>query len=309
MFNIFKRRKKDKPSVGKIQKDEYAEPTKQVKTEKDDAKLSFDIKIPAGNFTVTAKTTSDKDKSFDNYTNSYPKNDDSKSLKQSSFEEKSLEEKAIDMIKHSALNKYYVLLENSVGNKTSKELADGIDKKIMQLLDNCGILVDGQEDTATKIAYAQKMFDYIVNNIKYDDVLTKFMRIANEKIYHENINKEILKEMYYELCNYSGTCLSDSCILAYVFEKIGLNASVIGLGNHAMVEVDFGDIKLYCDSVYERDIVNSLDKNAIAQGKGKGSGFMKDSSLMTERGYHKEFNFPKISTLLLANRINEEFER
>ena len=76
-----------------------------------------------------------------------------------------------------------------------------------------------------------------------------------------------------------------------------------------MVEVDFGDKKLYCDSVYERDIVDGLDKNAIAQGKGKGSGFMKDSSLMTERGYHKEFNFPKISTLLLANRIDEEFER
>ena len=309
MFNIFKRRKKDKPSVGKIQKDEYAEPTKQVKTEQNDAKLSFDIKIPAGNFTVTAKTTSDKDKSFDNLTNLSQASDETKVLKSSNFEEKTLEEKAIDMIKHSALNKYYVLLENSVGGKTSKELADGIDKKIMQLLDNCGILVDGQEDTATKIAYAQKMFDYIVNNIKYDDVLTKFMRIANEKIYHENINKEILKEMYYELCNYSGTCLSDSCILAYIFEKIGLNASVIGLGNHAMVEVDFGDKKLYCDSVYERDIVDGLDKNAIAQGKGKGSGFMKDSSLMTERGYHKEFNFPKISTLLLANRIDEEFER
>ena len=81
MFNIFKRRKKDKPSVGKIQKDEYAEPTKQVKTEQNDAKLSFDIKIPAGNFTVTAKTTSDKDKSFDNLTNLSQTSDETKVLK------------------------------------------------------------------------------------------------------------------------------------------------------------------------------------------------------------------------------------
>ncbi len=309
MFNIFKKRKKEEPVVGRIQKDEYGRSTEQVKTGKDDAKLSFDINVPADNVIVTTKAVDNKDKSFDTYTYSSSASDEQKSLQSSNFEEKTLEEKAIDLIKHSALNKYYVLLENSVGNKTSKELVGCIDKKIMQLFNECGIFVEGNEDITTKMVYAQTMFNYIVNKIKYDVVLTKFMRIVNEKIYHENINKEILKEMYYELCNHSGTCLSDSCILAYVFEKIGLNANVIGLGEHAMVEVDFGDKKLYCDSVYERDIADGLDKNAIAQGKHRGAGFMKDSSLMTERGYHKEFAFPKISTLLQANLFKEEFER
>lgn len=278
MFEFFKRRKKSKAVVGEIEDDELVDNTQSSKT-------------------VTEKQSTNEQSFQPVYTFEKPV---------SEVKEKSLEEKAIEMIKNSSLNKYYILMEKTVGKKSALELVSGIDKCVAQIFNECEIKIAGNEDGATRIGYAKKAFDYIVNNVEYDPILTQFMRIANDKIYHENINREILKEVSYELYNRSGTCLADSCVVAYMFEKIGLDATVIGMGNHAMVEVNANGKKLYCDSVYERAIVKGIDKNAIAQGKGKGSGFMQDSTLMTDRNYHRDFAFPKMSQLFQANIMHEE---
>ena len=282
MFEFFKRRKKSKAVVGEISDDEFATNVEPAKNE--DAK-------PIEKQQET------------------PKPEENPTNEQSQKREMTIEEKAIEMIKHSSLKKYYDLMESSVGNKNAQQLVSGIDKGVSQLFAECDVKVVGNEDVATKISYAKKVYDYVVKNVEYDPILTQFMRIANDKIYHENINKEILKEVYYELYNRSGTCLADSCVLAYMFEKIGLDAQVIGLGDHAMVELDLGGKKLYCDSVYERGILQGLDKKAIAEGKTYGAGFMQDQTLITDRNYKKDFAFPKMSQLFMANIVKEQMER
>lgn len=282
MFEFFKRRKKSKAVVGEISDDEFATNVEPAKNE--DAKPIE--KQPEA-----------------------PKPEVKPTNEQFQKREMTIEEKAIEMIKHSSLKKYYDLMESSVGNKNAQQLVSGIDKGVSQLFTECDVKVAGNEDVATKMSYAKKVYDYVVKNVEYDPILTQFMRIANDKIYHENINKEILKEVYYELYNRSGTCLADSCVLAYMFEKIGLEAQVIGLGDHAMVELDLGGKKLYCDSVYERGILQGLDKKAIAEGKTYGAGFMQDQTLITDRNYKKDFAFPKMSQLFMANVVKEQMER
>ena len=93
-----------------------------------------------------------------------------------------------------------------------------------------------------------------------------------------------------------------------MFEKIGLDSKVIGLGDHAVVEVNFNGKPLYCDSTYENGIINGLDQEAIAQGKGYGAGFMQDERLLSDRNYHKTLELPKMSLVFQANILKEESE-
>ena len=174
MFEFFKRRKKSKAVVGEISDDEFATNVEPAKNE--DAKPIE--KQPEA-----------------------PKPEENPTNEQSQKREMTIEEKAIEMINHSSLKKYYDLMESSVGNKNAQQLVSGIDKGVSQLFAECDVKVVGNEDVATKISYAKKVYDYVVKNVEYDPILTQFMRIANDKIYHENINKEILKEVYYELYN------------------------------------------------------------------------------------------------------------
>ena len=220
--------------------------------------------------------------------------------------EKTQEEKAIEMIKNSSLKKYYDLMETTFKGKNVRDIFNGINNEISHIFYETGIKIDECESVDKKLEYAKRAFDYVAKNIEYDRVLTQFMRIASDKIYHENINNEIMKEVYYGLCNHAGTCLSDACTISYMFEKIGLDSTVIGLGDHAMVEVNINGKKLYCDSTYEQGILNGTDKIAISQGKGYGAGFMQDEKLLIDRNYHKEFELPKISLVFKANVYKDE---
>lgn len=304
MFGFLKRKKKSVAVAGEIEDDEFGTPTKENNfgiVDVKEAKLNENEE----NLTENTEKTSNYDIN-NNFAESYNKTNNQEQKK-----ELTLEEKAIEMIKNSSLKKYYDLMEESVGHKTKRQLVDGINEEVGDLFDACGVVISGNEDNETKLKYAQKVFDFIVKNIEYDPILTTFMRIANEKIYHEDINKEILKEVYYELYNFSGTCLADSCVLAYMFEKIGLDAVAVALGDHSMVEVTIDNKKFYCDSTYERGILQGLDKVAIADGKGYGDGFMQDENLLNiqSKGRGKDFSFPKMSAVFEANVIKEELER
>ncbi len=276
MFEFLKRKKKDKPVVGKISKDELGG-TKSPET-------TTEVKDEGKQFSPKPIMNTDSPK------------------------EKTLEEKAIEMIKNSALRKYYDLMESTFEGKSTRDIVNGIDDEIEQIFSGCGIEIDGSESIDEKLDYARRVFDHVTSDIAYDKVLTQFMRVASKNIYHDDINRELMKEVYYGLRNHAGTCLSDACTISYMFEKIGIDSKVIGLGDHAMVEVNLDGKTLYCDSTYEKGILNGSDSEAIMQGKGYGAGFMQDQTLLTDRNYQKEFELPKMSLILEANARKEELD-
>ena len=281
MFDFFKRKKKKKKKK-KIDKDEFAKKTpneaiKEAETPK--AKVE-----PVKSAPVQPENVAK------------PK-------------QKTKEELLIEQLQTKpTLKAYYDIVVKTFDGKNARDLVNGIDQAVDQIFAENGIKINGSESTEQKLAYARKAFDYIAKNIEYDKNLTNFLRFTSKTLYHENINKEILKEVYFGLYNHAGTCLSDSCTIAYMFEKIGLDSKVIGLGDHAVVEVNFNGKPLYCDSTYENGILNGLDQEAIAQGKGYGAGFMQDEKLLSDRNYQKNLEFPKMSLVFQANIMKEESE-
>lgn len=281
MFNFFKRKNKEKPVAGEIGEDEFASSNSNE---------------------TLAQTKEEKPSSLQTNANFAPK------IAKNVVKEKTINEKAIEMIKNSELKNYYDLMEKTFNGKNTRDIVNGIYDEVSRIFAMYNIKINGNETLDEKLDYARKVFDHVVNNIEYDKILTQFMRVISKEIYHENINRELMKEVYYGLCNHAGTCLSNACTIAYMFEKIGLDAKVMGLENHAVVEVDVDGKKLYCDSTYEKGIVSDRDIEAIAQGKGYGAGFMKDEILLTDRNYHKGFTFPNISVVLEANAHEDELE-
>lgn len=279
MFDFFKRKKKKNP-VGKIGKDElgpYVPEEEEVS------------KKPSENISFQPVYTPD--------------------FSQNIVKEKTLEEKAIEQIKNSSLKGYYDLMESTFAGKSTRDIVRGIEQEVAQIFAETGIKVDSTENQEQKMDNARKVFDYVVQNIAYDKLLTRFMRFSSENIYHENINREIMKEVYYGLRNHAGSCLSDACTLSYMFEKIGLDSIVIGLGDHAIVEVDIDGKKLYCDSTYEQGLLDGSDEAAIAKGKGYGAGFMQDETMLKERNYQKGIELPKMTLVFEANARKEELEK
>lgn len=281
MFNFFKRKKKKKP-IEKIDKDEFAKKTpneaiKEAETPKATVEPVKSAQVQPEN---VAK----------------PK-------------QKTKEELLIEQLQTKpTLKAYYDIIVKTFNGKNARDLVDGIDQAVDQIFSENDIKINGSESTEQKLAYARKAFDYIAKNIEYDKNLTNFLRFTSETLYHENINKEILKEIYFGLYNHAGTCLSNSCTISYMFEKIGLDSKVIGLGDHAVVEVNFNGKPLYCDSTYENGIISGIDQESIAQGKGYGAGFMQDERLLSDRNYHKTLELPKMSLVFQANILKEESE-
>ena len=280
MFEFLKRKKK-KNALGKIGKDEFASFTpKDEQKEAETPKATVEAVKPAVQPENVAK----------------PK-------------QKTKEELLIEQLQTKpTLKAYYDIVVKTFDGKNAHDLVNGIDQAVDQIFAENGIKINGSESTEQKLDYARKAFDYVSSSIEYDKNLTNFLRFTSETLYHENINKEILKEIYFGLYNHAGTCLSDSCTIAYMFEKIGLDSAVIGLGDHSVVEVNIDGKKLYCDSTYEKGILNGLDQEAIAQGKGYGAGFMQDERLLSDRNYHKTLELPKMSLVFQANIMKEESE-
>ena len=285
MFEFLKRKKKKNP-LGKIGKDEFAS-----FTPKDEQKEAETPKATVEAVKPEAVKPAVKPESV-----AKPK-------------QKTKEELLIEQLQTKpTLKAYYDIVVKTFDGKNARDLVNGIDQAVDQIFAENGIKINGSESTEQKLDYARKAFDYVSSSIEYDKNLTNFLRFTSETLYHENINKEILKEIYFGLYNHAGTCLSDSCTIAYMFEKIGLDSAVIGLGDHSVVEVNIDGKKLYCDSTYEKGILNGLDQEAIAQGKGYGAGFMQDEKLLSDRNYQKNLEFPKMSLVFQANIMKEESE-
>lgn len=281
MFDFFKRKKK-KNAIEKISKDEFAE-----NTPSETAKESEVHK-------TTVEPVKPAPVQPENVTKAKPK---------------TKEELLIEQLqKNPTLKGYYDVVTKTFDGKSVRDIVNGIDKEVDRIFSEIDIVVNGTESMDQKLDYARKAFDYITETIEYDKNLTTFLRLTSKALYHENINKEILKEIYFGLYNHAGACLSDSCTISYMFEKIGLNSKVIALGDHSVVEVDINGKKLYCDSTYEKGIVSGLDQEAISQGKGYGAGFMQDEKLLSDRNYHKTFEFPKMSLVFESNIYEEESE-